>query len=223
MPSARRRRGWRAHTGQAAISCRILVFAKAPAPGRVKTRLVPALGAAAAAELHRQLAERTLRTALAAGLGEVELWCAPNTHDAFFSACARQFGVSLRDQGGGDVGIRMARALEIALADGSPALLIGSDCPALTAEYLREAAAGLVGGNEAVFGPAEDGGYVLIGLARTPSAQLFEGIAWGTATVMQETRTRLARLNWRWCELATLWDVDRPEDLPRLRELRAEQ
>jgi rSAM/selenodomain-associated transferase 1 len=199
-----------------------MVFAKAPMPGRVKTRLVPALGEGAAAELHRQLAERTLFTALAAGLGPVELWCAPGTDDAFFAACARQYGISLRAQGEGDLGMRMMRALEHALAGGSPGLLVGSDCPVLTAEYLREAAAGLAGGNDAVFGPAEDGGYVLIGLARKPSAQLFEDIAWGTATVMQETRARLARLNWRWRELATLWDVDRPEDLLRLRQLRGE-
>ena len=207
---------------RAAISCRIMVFAKAPTPGEVKTRLVPALGETAAAELHRQLVERTLFTALAARLGLVELWCAPGTNDAFFAACARQHGISLRAQGEGDVGMRMGRALEFALAEGSPALLIGSDCPALTVEYLREAAAGLSGGNDAVFGPTEDGGYVLIGLARSPSAQLFENIAWGTAAVMQETRARLARLNWRWRELATLWDVDRPEDLPRLRQVRAE-
>jgi glycosyltransferase A (GT-A) superfamily protein (DUF2064 family) len=73
-----------------------------------------------------------------------------------------------------------------------------------------------------LLGPAEDGGYVLVGLARKPSAQLFEDIAWGSAMVMQETRARLARLDWRWCELATLWDVDRPEDLLRLRQLRGE-
>src|SRR5471032_2057054 len=99
MHSARRRRAWRAATGHAAISCRIMVFAKAPTPGRVKTRLVPALGERAAAELHRQLAERTLFTALAAALGPVELWCAPGTDDAFFAACARQYGISLRAQG----------------------------------------------------------------------------------------------------------------------------
>jgi rSAM/selenodomain-associated transferase 1 len=207
---------------RAAISCRIMVFAKAPTPGEVKTRLVPALGEAAAAQLHRQLVERTLFTALAARLGPVELWCAPGTNDAFFAACARQHGVSLRAQGEGDVGMRMGRALELALVDGSPALLIGSDCPALTAEYLREAAAALAGGNDAVVGPAEDGGYVLVGLARSPSVQLFENIAWGTAAVMQQTRARLARLDWRWRELATLWDLDRPEDLPRLHQLRAE-
>ena len=72
-----------------------------------------------------------------------------------------------------------------------------------------------------MFGPAEDGGYVLIGAARSP-LQLFEGIAWGTSTVMQATRARLARGNWRWRELGLLWDLDRPEDLLRWRQLRAE-
>lgn len=198
-----------------------MVFAKAPAPGRVKTRLIPALGETLAAALHRQLTERTLATALAAGLGEVELWCAPATNDAFFACCAKQHGVGLRAQGEGDLGVRMARALECALDDGQSALLIGSDCPALTPEYLREAALALGEGNDAVIGPAEDGGYVLIGLAHGPAAPLFEDIAWGSATVMQQTRTRLAQLNWRWRELATLWDVDRPEDLLRLGRMRA--
>jgi len=216
MPSARRRRGWGALTGGVAISCRVMVFAKAPTPGRVKSRLVPVLGETAAAALHRQLAERTLVTARAAGLGQVELWCAPGTKDAFFVACAGQYGVSLRAQGEGDLGMRMARALESALAEGETGVLIGSDCPALTPEYLRKAAAALAQGCDAVIGPAEDGGYVLIGLARGPAAALFENVAWGTSTVMQETRTRLGTLNWRWRELTTLWDVDRPEDLARL-------
>lgn len=198
-----------------------MIFAKAPAPGRVKTRLIPALGGTLAAALHRQLTERTLATALAAGLAEVELWCAPATDEAFFASCAKQHGVGLRAQGEGDLGVRMARALECALDDGQSALLIGSDCPALTPEYLREAALALGEGNDAVIGPAEDGGYVLIGLARGPAAPLFEDIAWGSATVMQQTRTRLAQLKWRWRELATLWDVDRPEDLLRLGQLRA--
>jgi len=199
-----------------------MVFAKAPTPGSVKTRLIPALGETAAAELHRQLVVRTLRTALAAAVGPVELWCAPDARDPFFADCAEQFGVRLRNQGEGDVGARMACALGVALAEGSPALLIGSDCPVLTAAYLREAAAACAGGDHAVFGPAEDGGYVLIGLACSPSPKLFDNIAWGGATVMRETRIRLSRLGWRWTELETLWDVDRPEDMPRLHRLRAE-
>jgi rSAM/selenodomain-associated transferase 1 len=199
----------------------VLVFAKAPTPGRVKSRLIPALDAHAAAELHRQLVTRTLLTAKAASVGPVGLWCAPDAHDPFFADCAEEFGLSLHDQGEGDLGVRMARALQTALSDGSPALLIGSDCPALTAEYLRDAAAACGGGSDAVFGPAEDGGYVLIGLARSPPAQLFENMTWGDAMVMPESRRRLQRLGWRWIELATLWDVDRPEDLPRLRRFLA--
>jgi len=202
-------------------NCRIMIFAKAPTPGRVKTRLIPALGESGAAQLQRQLIERTLRVAVAAGLGTPELWCAPDPDDSFFAVCAKRYGISLRPQGEGDLGMRMARALESALAAGSPGLLIGCDCPALTPAYLREAAAALAGGNDAVLGPAEDGGYVLIGLARSQPAQLFQDIAWGSASVMQETRTRLARGNWRWRELPLLWDVDRPEDLRRLRQVRA--
>lgn len=197
-----------------------MIFAKAPTPGRVKTRLVPALGAGAAAALHRRLVERTLATARTAALGPIELWCAPSPSDPFFAACAQQHGVALCDQGDGDLGARMARALGSALAQDMPALLVGSDCPALAPEYLRAAAAALVNGNDAVIGPAEDGGYVLIGLARGPVAPLFEDIVWGSATVLGQTRTRLTRFGYRWRELATLWDVDRPEDLLRLDELR---
>jgi hypothetical protein len=194
-----------------------MVFAKAPTPGRVKTRLIPSLGASGAAELQRQLIERTLCTAEEAGLGTLELWCAPGPDDPFFAACAERHDMGLRTQCEGDLGRRMAGAL----AAGTPGLLIGCDCPALTAAYLHQAAAALAGGYDAVLGPAEDGGYVLIGLARSPPAQLFEDIPWGTQTVMQETRARLARRNWRWRELALMWDLDRPEDLQRLRQLRA--
>ncbi len=198
-----------------------MIFAKAPTPGEVKTRLIPALGESGAAQLQRQLIERTLRIAAAAGLGASELWCAPDPDDPFFAACAKRYGVSLRAQGAGDLGVRMGRALEFALAAGSAGLLIGCDCPALTSAYLREAAAALGAGNEAVFGPAEDGGYVLVGLRRGRPAQLFDGVAWGSASVMQETRARLARGNWRWRELPPLWDLDRPEDLLRLRRAQA--
>lgn len=196
-----------------------MIFAKAPTPGRVKTRLIPTLGEGGAAELQRQLIERTLRTAMEARLGKLELWCAPGPDDPFFAACARRHAIGLRTQCEGDLGVRMANALETALAAGSMGLLVGCDCPALTPAYLHEAAAALAGGNDAVFGPAEDGGYVLVGVAHSPPARLFEDIPWGSAVVMQETRARLARANWRWRELDLMWDVDRPEDLPRLRQL----
>jgi len=197
-----------------------MVFAKAPTPGQVKTRLIPSLGESGAAQLQRQLIARTLHTAEEARLGTLELWCAPGPDDPFFAACAQRYGIGLRTQCEGNLGARMAFALESALATGSPGLLIGCDCPVLTPAYLREAAAALADGNDAVLGPAEDGGYVLIGLARHPPAQLFADVPWGTATVMQETRVRLTQSNFRWSELALVWDVDRPEDLQRLRQLR---
>jgi rSAM/selenodomain-associated transferase 1 len=213
--------GWRAPTAGVNNNCRVMVFAKAPTPGRVKTRLIPALGENGAAQLQRQLIERTLRTAEAARLGTLELWCAPGPDDPFFADCAQRYALGLRAQCAGDLGARMALALESALAADSSGLLIGCDCPALTPAYLQEAAAALAHGNDAVFGPAEDGGYVLVGLSRPAPVQLFAGIPWGTANVMQETRARLARGNVRWRELALMWDVDRPDDLQRLRQLRA--
>ena len=198
-----------------------MIFAKAPTPGRVKTRLIPVLGENGAAELQRELIEATLRTAADAGLGAPELWCAPGPDDPFFVDCAEKHNIGLHTQRGGDLGLRMADALESALAAGSPGLLIGCDCPALTPGYLREAAAALAEGNEAVFGQTEDGGYMLIGVARSHAAALFEDIPWGTATVMQATRRRLRSGDWRWRELGLMWDLDRPEDLLRLQQLRA--
>ena len=101
-------------------------------------------------------------------------------------------------------------------AAGGPALVIGTDCPAMMPAHLRMAAEMLRGGADAVVCPAEDGGYVLIGM-RKPLPALFAGMTWGTAGVMAETRRRLRYQQLAWQEPATLWDVDVPEDLPRLR------
>jgi len=190
----------------------IAILARAPIPGQAKTRLIPALGATGAAALQRWLLQRTVATALAADVGPVTLWCAGDTRHPDFTHC-RAFGsITLRQQPEGDLGVRMLAALR---ASPTPAtLVIGTDCPALTATHLREAAQALVD-HDAVILPAEDGGYVLIG-ARVPQPELFAAIDWGTERVMAQTRQRLATLGIRWHEPATLWDVDRPEDLPRL-------
>jgi rSAM/selenodomain-associated transferase 1 len=192
-----------------------MVFAKAPQPGSVKTRLIPRLGAEGAAALHVRLVKRALATARAAALGRLELHCAPDTADPFFRFCGGHYGAVLAPQAEGELGARMLAAFEAALAAHARVLLIGSDCPALTARHLRQAERALRDGNDAVLAPSEDGGYALIGLTRC-DARLFDGIAWGGTTVMAETRTRLAALGWRWRELETLWDVDRPEDYTRL-------
>ena len=191
------------------------MFAKAPQAGRVKTRLAPLIGEEGAARLHARLVHRALATARSARCGALELHCAPRLGDAFFLDCGRRYGARLRAQGSGDLGARMRRAFERVLRDSPCAVLIGSDCPAMRAADLRAAVRALQSGDDAVLAPAEDGGYPLIGLRRV-SARLFEGIDWGSERVLAQTRARLRRLGWRWKELRTLWDVDRPADLLRL-------
>lgn len=196
----------------------VIVFAKAPRAGEVKTRLIPLLGAEGAAALHRQLLYRTLTTATSAGLGPVELHGAPDDRDAHLCDGARRFGVALLPQSGADLGMRLRRAFDEALARHSRVIVIGTDCPVLTEQHLRDANQALADGNDAVLIPAEDGGYALIGLTRC-DASLFDGVTWGTGNVLAETRQRLSRLGWRWQELETLWDIDRPEDYRRWSEL----
>ena len=193
---------------------RVAVFAKAPEPGTVKTRLAGVLGPDAAAELHATLVRRALSTARAARAGPVELWCAPDARHAFFMQCASEYGVALHAQHGSDLGARMSFAFEAAHAAGEALVLIGSDCPALSPNHVHAAAMALAS-NDAVFAPAEDGGYVLVGLSRAV-ARVFDGIEWGGANVMAATRERLRDAGARWHELPTLWDVDRPADYARL-------
>jgi uncharacterized protein len=194
---------------------RIAVFAKAPRPGTVKTRLIPAIGAEGAALLHRRLAVAQIERAREAFPGCVELWCAPDRDDAFFASCESELGVPLRDQTGDDLGERMHRALADALERADAVLLVGTDCPGLTVGYLREAARRLDGGDDAVLGPVEDGGYAMIGL-RVARPELFRGMRWSHAGVAEQTRVRLRALGMRWSEMPVAWDVDTAQDLERL-------
>lgn len=196
------------------ISCPIMIFAKAPVPGEVKTRLIPMLGPVGAAMLHEGLLLQSLTTALQAGAGPVHLWCAPSSEHPFFGQCAKEFGVELCDQPDGDLGARLAHAFKQTLTAASCAVTIGSDSPSLTSADVQEAAAALAQGADAVLGPAEDGGYVLLGLRRF-APEVFSGVTWSSEKVASETRVRLRALNWRWHELPQRWDIDRPEDLAR--------
>jgi hypothetical protein len=178
----------------------IAILAKAPVPGLVKTRLIPVLGAGRAAALAARLIERTVAIASQSAVGPVTLWAAPDESDLLFQAA--------RDR----------HALTALTAAKGPALVIGTDCPALTSHHLRNAANVLCRGADAVVLPAEDGGYVLIGL-RSPRRELFEHMCWGTARVLGETRRRLKRLGLTWQEPAMLWDLDLPADIERLRAM----
>lgn len=186
----------------------IIVFAKAPVPGQAKTRLIPRLGAWRAARLHARLIRQTVQTALAARCGRVEL------HGTRAHSFFRSLKVCFRLQRGHDLGERMYHALARAR---EPAILIGTDCPALAPADLRRAVRCLRSGYDAVIAPAEDGGYALIGFRR-PSWRFFEGIEWGGASVYAETAKKLERCRWR--ALRRVWDIDRPQDVERLRSLR---
>ncbi len=194
--------------------CPVIVMAKAPVPGQVKTRLAPALGADGAAALACCMLARSVEQALASELGPVVLCCAPDETHPAFQRMQGWPGLRLSCQGDGDIGARMERALARALDGTERALLIGTDVPGLDAAVLRQAAAALHS-HDAVFVPALDGGYALVGLRRR-APTLFEGIAWSTAVVMQQTRERLAHAGLRHAELEPLADIDEPADLARL-------
>ncbi|HEU0098936.1 MAG TPA: TIGR04282 family arsenosugar biosynthesis glycosyltransferase [Allosphingosinicella sp.] len=184
---------------------RIVVFAKQPVPGRVKTRLIPALGAEGAARLAAEMLEATIGEALATGLS-VELCGEPDAAGWF----RPRPGLAPTAQGEGDLGERLARAAQRVLEE-DDILLVGADCPELDRRFLRQAAAALET-RDSVIHPAHDGGYVLLGLRRFDRS-LFEGIDWSTARVAAQTVSRIEALGWslRLCE--TLRDVDDPDDL----------
>ncbi|MFT6463236.1 TIGR04282 family arsenosugar biosynthesis glycosyltransferase [Halopseudomonas sp.] len=188
----------------------LLIFAKAPIPGTVKTRLIPALGADGACCLYQQLLLHTLHQTQD-WPGPRYLYCAPDTTHPLFARLASEHHLQLRQQHGDDLGSRMAHALA-EHADG--ALLIGTDCPQISTAVLREADQALQTHDTAIM-PSEDGGYVMIG-QRQPDPAAFAGMSWSHSQVMADTRRRLEAAGKSLWEGATLWDLDEPEDIPRL-------
>ena len=199
--------------------CRIAILAKAPVAGLAKTRLAPALGEAGAAALAARLLAHAVAQAAAADLGAVTLWTTPDASHPAFVQAQRQHGVALAVQAGADLGARMAQAFADAFAQANgPVLLMGTDAPGLDADLLRQAAAALQS-HEAVFVPAHDGGYALVGLRAAPPgllAALFSGMRWSTPQVMAQTRQRLAAAGIAHAELPGVADIDEPADLQHL-------
>jgi hypothetical protein len=194
---------------------RIVIFAKAPVPGQVKTRLIPMLGEEGAASLaHRMLLE-TYRQAASVPIARTELCLSPDPLDPVWEAYLPPLGAAgATSQGDGDLGHRLARAAERVIRDGEHVILVGTDCPQLTARRLKQACQGLTT-HDAVIHPAADGGYALLGLSRF-DASLFSGIKWSGPTVAKATLERLDRLAWSVHVGATLLDIDDPEDLELL-------
>lgn len=196
----------------------IAVFARAPELGKVKTRLIPALGAESALALYTAMLERTLSLVKVSGLAPMSLWVTSNpSHEKFITYCSER---EIYLQYGADLGQRMAHCIAELLSkpDTDYLVLIGTDCPALTKEYLQAALTALQGGQDCVLGPARDGGYVLIGLRRLIPA-LFQDIDWSTSRVLAQTLDRIASMEVRLTLLEEQWDVDESADLALLATL----
>lgn len=190
---------------------RIVIFAKAPIPGFCKTRLIPALGAEGAAALASKMLCRTVVIAREADLGPVELCVTPDPEHARLRALEVSSEVVWSRQSEGDLGARMATAVQRTLARDENVLCIGTDCLELNVEHLHKAATALTH-DPVVIAPASDGGYVLLGLNQF-DASIFQDMSWSTDGVFQETMHRIVRLGWSVTQLETLRDIDEPSDL----------
>jgi uncharacterized protein len=195
------------------MTCAVIIMAKAPIAGYAKTRLIPALGVEGSAALAKRLLNHTVDQALEAAIGPIDLCCAPDIRHPAFSRHALPEGIELSSQGEGDLGARMSRALDRWI-HGGPAILVGTDAPAIDATMLRRASRAL-NDHDIVFIPTHDGGYALVGLRR-PVPQLFTDMIWSTATVMQQTRERLVASGLRHAELPAVADIDCAVDLHHL-------
>lgn len=193
---------------------RILIFAKAPTPGRVKTRLIPALGAEGAARLAHAMLARTLTAAIDSAIGPVELCADPDPASPAWNPVQLPGKIVTSSQGEGDLGARMARAAARHLQAGESVILIGTDCVEMSAELLSRAACRLTA-CDALIHPARDGGYTLLGLRRFEPT-LFTRIPWSTDAVARLTIERIRALGWRLDVAALLNDVDEVDDLALL-------
>ena len=188
------------------------VFARAPKLGRVKTRLGREIGAAAALHWYRILVHRTLMTASAVP-AQVQVWCPPEDDPFELEQIVDGLGMSFYQQCAGNLGQRMEFALRAGLEFAPRVLLIGADCPVWTPGALA-AAGQLLSENSMVLVPADDGGYVGVGVSGSVPS-VFEGVSWSSASVTSQTRRLMEQAGVDWLECPTLWDVDRPEDLER--------
>lgn len=195
----------------------LMQFAKWPEAGQVKTRLIPALGVSGALDAHITLTQAVLSNLCSAGLA-VQFWWdreqewIPADAEALVHEIEQQ-GVEQKIQQGADLGQRMQDALSTGLKRYPLAMIVGSDCPSVEPGYVHQAVA-MLQANDVVLGPSDDGGYVLIG-ARRVVPHMLDGIEWGTARALEQTRNRLLALGFSVGLLEPRWDVDEPEDWAR--------
>jgi uncharacterized protein len=190
----------------------LIIFTRYPVPGQAKTRLIPALGATGAADLQRRMTAWTIATAQQTPY-PIQIQFCGGTIDELRSWLGDKLGYVA--QSTGDLGDRMAQAFDQGFGAGHDrVVIIGTDCPGIDRAILDQAFTALAS-HDLVLGPAADGGYYLIGLRRS-IPELFQSIAWSTATVRAQTLEIATELNLTYALLSELSDIDRPEDLVHL-------
>ena len=185
----------------------VIVFAKAPMPGRCKTRLARRVGPVLAARYYQAMTEQVIAHATRQAPGRVVLACAPDTRHPLFSRLARRYGCSLVRQSRGTLGQRMADALNQHQRHDAGAVVIGTDQPDLAGLPLAEVLALLDATVDMLMAPTHDGGYWLIGGRRTPRG-VFQGVAWSTPRVARQTRAAMRSRALRWREGPSMRDID---------------
>lgn len=192
----------------------VLVFAKAPVAGKVNTRLIPAIGVDKATQLQSDLVQNRLSMLDSARFCDVVLYCMPDTVDSFFQECKKRYSILLKQQQGANLGARMAHAITEQSAVYKNIILIGTDAPSLDAVKIETAIQTLQQGCDIVLVPAEDGGYVLIGMNRCHETVFFS-VPWGTDRVLIKTRANVVAAGLKMVEMEACWDIDRHEDYLR--------
>lgn len=200
----------------------LIVFAKEPKAGKVKTRLIPSLGIESATELYQELLTRTLNTAVKTKLSDIQLWISGDIEHQYFKQFKDKNYFNYFSQSGEDLGQRMFNAFDSALKTSPYAVLIGSDCPSLSICDLSAAMTSLRKGKDVVLGPAKDGGYYLIGLKKN-IPELFANMSWGEESVLSETCARINRLNLDLELLQERNDIDRESDLESYEKIKREE
>lgn len=193
----------------------LVIFAKAPVAGKVKTRLIPALGAEGACQLYQRMANSIIVSLVNSAVCQVNVFAYPDVKHAFFKDLKNSNVLKINSQYGNDLGDRMLQAITNTHKKFLKVILIGTDCPDYSAAYIESAIKAL-DNNDVVIGPATDGGYVLIG-TKTPEAHIFSHINWGENTVLNETIQRIREASLTYQLLPPLHDIDIPSDLKHLK------
>jgi len=188
----------------------LIIFLKAPDISKCKTRLIPLFGEQGATDFYIDLATHCVKKLHSLNTVDITLFCYPDIQHNFFKHLSKTYHVGLQAQQGRDLGERMYNAIECSLHHYDQSVLIGSDCPYITAEYIEQAYNAL-NSHDIALGPAKDGGYVLIG-ARKVDPELFTNTQWSSHTVLQQCLDNIEKLNYSHYLLPELWDIDTPDD-----------